>query len=252
MGKSLLVRAYAEYMNWGGLPESAGLPVKRNYLSSVFQKIYLGDICARNKISNPAILRLMVKKISESIKQPISYSRIAKVLAGMGGKISVPTISSYISFCEDAWLIFRVHNICAAFSERESVCKYYFVDNGLISLMLVDATTTLLENAVAVSLFRRYGHDEDNERVFFYHQNVEVDFYIPEDELAIQVSYAVTTSEETCRREVDALHKLPKALACKHRLIITYDEEGTIEDEYGTIHILPCWKWLLNCQQYPA
>ena len=40
---------------------------------------------------------------------------------------------------------------------------------------------------VALSLFRKYGHDEDNERVFFYNVNLEVDFYVPEDELAIQV-----------------------------------------------------------------
>lgn len=27
-GKSLFIREYAEYMNWGGLPESVNLPVK--------------------------------------------------------------------------------------------------------------------------------------------------------------------------------------------------------------------------------
>jgi len=69
VGKAQVMREYAEYMKWGGLPESVGLPVKRNYLSSVFQKIYLGDICARNKISNPNLLRLMVKKMAESVKQ---------------------------------------------------------------------------------------------------------------------------------------------------------------------------------------
>ena len=45
-GKSLFLREYTEYLNWGGLPESVNLPVKRSYLSSVYQKIYLGDICA--------------------------------------------------------------------------------------------------------------------------------------------------------------------------------------------------------------
>ena len=245
IGKSNVMREYAEYMKWGGLPESVGLPVKRGYLSSVFQKIYLGDICARNNISNPKVLSLMVKKMAESVKQPISYSRISKVLTNAGSKISIPTISSYISYCEDAWLMLRIHNINAAFSERETNCKYYFVDNGLLSLMLVDPSTTLLENAVAVDLSRRYGHDEDNERVYFYSQNVEVDFYIPDDELAIQVSFSINESEDTFNREVQALHKLPKVLTCKRRVIITYDEEKTIEDEFGRIEIVPCWKWML-------
>lgn len=247
-GKSLFMREYAEYINWGGLPESVNLNVKRSYLSSVYQKIYLGDICARNNISNPNLLRLMIKKMAESVKQPLSYSRVTKILSSVGGKITTPTTSSYIEYCEDAWLLIRLHNICAAFAERETNSKYYFIDNGLLSLLLVDPTTTLLENIVALSLFRKYGNDKDNERVFFYNQNIEVDFYVPEDELAIQVSYSIEGSDETEKREVEALHKLPKALSCKRRVIITYDEEKTIKDEYGVIEVIPCWKWLLKAQ----
>lgn len=245
-GKSLFIREYAEYINWGGLPESVNLNVKRSYLSSVYQKIYLGDICARNNISNPNLLRLMIKKMAESVKQPLSYSRVTKILSSVGGKITIPTTSSYIEYCEDAWLLLRLHNINAAFAERETNSKYYFIDNGLLSLLLTDPTTTLLENIVAVSLFRKYGNSNDGERVFFYKQNVEVDFYIPDDELAIQVSYSIEESDMTEKREVEALKKLPKALSCKRRLIITYDEEKTIEDEYGVIEVIPCWKWLIS------
>ena len=245
-GKALFLREYAEYMNWGGLPESVHLPVKRSYLSSVYQKIYLGDICARNKISNANLLRLMVKKMAESVKQPLSYSRITNVLSSVGGKITIPTTSKYIEHCEDAWLLLRVHNINAAFAERETNCKFYFIDNGLLSLLLVEPATSLLENIVAVSLFRKYGNDKDNERIFFYKQNVEVDFYIPDEELAIQVSYSIENSDHTENREVEALQKLPKGLSCKRRMIITYDEERIIEDNYGTIEVIPCWKWLMN------
>lgn len=85
----------------------------------------------------------------------------------MGGKISIPTTSSYIGYCEDAWLLLRVHNISASFAEKETNSKYYFIDNGILSLLLIDANTTLLKNAVALALFRKYGHDSDNERVFF-------------------------------------------------------------------------------------
>lgn len=245
-GKALFLREYAEYMNWGGLPESVHLPVKRSYLSSVYQKIYLGDICARNKISNANLLRLMVKKMAESVKQPLSYSRITNVLSSIGGKITIPTTSKYIEHCEDAWLLLRVHNINAAFAERETNCKFYFIDNGLLSLLLVEPATSLLENIVAVSLFRKYGNDKDNERIFFYKQNVEVDFYIPDEELAIQVSYSIENSDHTENREVEALQKLPKGLSCKRRMIITYDEERIIEDNYGTIEVIPCWKWLMD------
>ena len=241
-GKAAVMREYAEYVRWGGLPESVGLAVKRNYISSVFQKIYLGDICTRNKIANPNLLRLMVKKVAESVKQPVSYSRITRLLSSVGGKISIPTTSSYVGHCEDAWLLLRLHNINAPFAERETNSKYYFVDNGLLSLMLIDADTTLLENAVAVWLFRRYGHDMDNERVFFYNDSVEVDFYVPDDSMAIQVAYSIA-DDDTKKREVGALTKFQKIHPCDRRIIVTYDEEGTIADEYGTIEVMPFWKF---------
>jgi len=244
--KALFLREYAEYINWGGLPESVHLPVKRNYLSSVYQKIYLGDICARNKISNSNLLRLMVKKMADSVKQPLSYSRITNILSSVGGKITIPTVSKYIEYCEDAWLLLRLHNINAAFAERETNCKYYFIDNGLLSLLLADPSATLLENLVAVTLFRKYGNDRDNERIFFYHQTVEVDFYLPDEELAIQVSYSLENADNAEKREVEALRRLPQRLPCRRRMIITYDEERIIEDDFGFIEVIPLWKWLMG------
>lgn len=242
-GKARFMRGCDEYLHWGGLPESINLPVKRNYISSAFQKIYLGDICGRNGISNPNILRLMVKKVAESVKQPLSYNRIARILSSAGGKISVPTVSNYLQYCEDAWLLLRLHNIASSFAEKETISKYYFSDNGLLNLFLIDSDTSLLENLVADTLIRRYGNDPDNERVFYYNSGVEVDFYIPDESTAIQVSYSMSRGKETFDREVGALKKLPTVLDCKHRLIITYDEESTIQDGHGAIEVIPFWKW---------
>ena len=187
----------------------------------------------------------MTKKLAESVKQPMSYNRLSKILSSVAGRISVPTVSSYVNYSEDAWLLLRLRNIASAFSEKESVCKYYFIDNGLLSLQLQNVETTLLENMVALSLFRKYGHDMDNERVYFYNANIEVDFYVPEDEWAIQVAYSLN-DEQTKEREVTALKKLPNVHPCSRRIIITYDEETTFTDQYGTIEVIPCWKWMLD------
>ena len=243
--KARFMKAYREYFTWGGLPESIHLPVKRNYLSSVYQKIYLGDIVQRNGISTPRLLQLMIRKLAESVMQPVSYNRISKILSSLSGKISVPTVSNYIGFAEDAWLLLRLRNIASAFAERESLCKYYFIDNGLLSLQLIGSENILLENMTALSLFHIYGHDADNERVFFYHANVEVDFYVPEEELAIQATYSIS-DPDTFSRETGALEKLPFVHPCRRRIIITYDEEKTLTDKYGTIEVIPCWKWLLE------
>ena len=111
----------------------------------------------------------------------------------------------------------------------------------------MNADTLRLENAVALSLFRKYGHDVDNERVYFYNTNVEVDFYVPEEELAVQASYSLA-DESTRKREVDALSKLPNVHPCKRRVIVTYDEEQSITDKHGVIEIVPCWKWFLSME----
>ncbi len=240
--RAVFFRVYEEYFRWGGLPEAANLAVKRNYLTSLFQKIYLGDVIQRNSVANPKALQLMMKKITESIMHPVSYNRIANILSGISGKISVPTVSSYISHSEDAWLLLRLRNICSAFSERENTCKYYLIDNGLISLQMLGSDTILFENMVALDLFRRYGHDDDDERVWFYSDNVEVDFYVPEEKLAVQASYSIH-GDDTREREIEALKRLQKVHPCDRRVIVTYDEESTIADDSGIIEVIPFWKW---------
>lgn len=241
--RATLFRHWTEYLHWGGMPEAALSPVKRSYLSSVFQKIYLGDIASRTSVSDTELLRLMLKKIAEGVGNPVTYNRLANVLSSVKGKVSTPTVIKYIEQSEASWLLLRLRNINAAFAEKESACKYYFIDNGILNLFLIGGETALLENVVALSLFRRYGHDSNHQRVFYYNDNVEVDFYIPEEELAIQVSYSITQSQSTFDREVDALRKFAKCHPCRRRLVLTNDESTTLTDPYGRIEVLPFWRW---------
>ena len=243
-GRAKVVRFFDEYLHYGGLPAAALLPAKRNYLSSVYQKIYMGDIIARNKITNVAGIRVLVRKMAESVCRPISYNRINNLLSSVGGKLSLATTIKYVNYCEEAWLLLRLKNYASSLVDKESNCKYYFIDTGILGLFLIDKDTMLLENLVALQLFRIYGHDIDNERVFFYLDSYEVDFYIPEDELAIQVAYSLH-DEDTRKRETEALQKLPNRLPCSKRLLLTYDEEDMITDKYGVIEVMPVWKWIL-------
>lgn len=247
-GRANVIHCFDEYLHYGGLPAAALMPAKRNYLSSVFQKIYMGDIMSRNKITNVSGIRVLVRKMAESVCRPISYNRVNNLLSSVGGKLSLATTIKYIDYCEDAWLLLRLRNYASTLADKESNCKYYFIDTGILGLFLIDKDTMLLENLVALQLFRLYGHDIDNERVFFYQDNYEVDFYVPEQELAIQVSYTLR-EEETRKREVEALTKLPNRLPCSKRLILTYDEEENITDSFGTIEVIPVWKWIINADK---
>lgn len=241
-GKAKVVNRLKDYLHHGGFPEGVLMKAKRDYLLSVYQKIYLGDIVARNGVSNIFGLKVMIKKIAESVRQPISFSRIANIISTTGTKLSTTSAIKYMEYMEASWLINKVTNIASKLADKESNAKYYFTDNGILDLFLMDADTALLENLVAANLIRRYGREDS---VFFYNQGVEVDFYIPETETAIQVSFSIR-DEDTRRREVKALEAIQKVLPCKHRRIVTYDETDEWRLSDIGIEVIPVWTWLLQ------
>ena len=242
-GRADVQRYFAEYFRFGGFPEGAQLASKRDYLNSVYQKIYIGDIATRNKIDNLFSLRILFRKMAESVKQPTSFTRLSNIIASTGAKLGKATIINYIEYSKDAFLIYPIKNIADNLTNRETNPKYYFVDNGIISILALDIDTSLLENMVAMELIRRYGIDE---RVFFYNRNIEVDFYIPDAALAIQVSYNPHKTDETWKRESTALIKFTKVLDCQRLLILSYDTEETVEVNGKTIEVMPVWKWLIQ------
>lgn len=242
-GRAKVQRYFESYFHFGGFPEGAKLASKRDYINNVYQKIYLGDIASRNKIENQFSLRILFRKLAESVKQPISFTRLTNIIASTGAKLSKPTLINYIEYSKDAFLIYPIKNITDNLTQRETNPKYHFVDNGIISILAMDIDTSLLENMVAMELLRRYGLDE---QVFFYNKNIEVDFYIPDAAMAIQVSYNPKKSTETWERESTALIKLSKVLDCKRLIILTYELEEEIIVKDKKIEVIPVWKWLLD------
>ena len=102
-GKATMLREFNDYFYFGGFPESAELSAKRDYLTSVYQKIYLGDIAGRHAIENTFALRILFKKLAESIKQPLSFTRIANIVSSTGAKVGTQTVINYMEYAKDAW-----------------------------------------------------------------------------------------------------------------------------------------------------
>ena len=235
--RSEVKRHLNEYFYYGGLPEILAYKNKRAMLSSLYQKIYLGDICARNNIKNDRVLNILVKKMAESVKQPLSFNRLRNVVTATGSALSVPTAIDYAGYAADSWLILPIENEVGKLTEKESQKKYYFIDNGLLNLFLINAETSLLENMVAVELCRRYG----KENVYFLHAEKEIDFIVPDGKLALQVSYSIM-DETTRSREAAPLVKYAKTHPDWKCLLITYDEEHPAVG----VDVVPVWKWLLE------
>ena len=108
------------WLEEGGFPESLRYPVKRDYISSVYQKILLGDIVARNSIRNRNAVALLVKKIAETVMHDVSYAKLYGSLKAIGIKISKDSIIDYVDCIVDAFILFKVYNHFSAFAERET------------------------------------------------------------------------------------------------------------------------------------
>ena len=93
---------------------------------------------------------------------------------------------------------------------------------------------------VAIYLYETYGDD-----LYYYNDNIEVDFWLFEHGKAIQVSYSIQ-DDKTYERETKALLAYTKRFDCKELFIITMDEEKEINLDGNIIQIIPLWKMLLK------
>lgn len=236
-----IVRMADEYFRKGGLPETALMPNSRQWLSSLFSKIFFGDLVARHGIRNDFALKVLIRKLAESIKQPMSYSRMASIVSSTGKKMSTDAAIDYIRYMDESWLLLPFENYVGKLQDKEMNRKYYFIDNGLLALFLLDPATSLLENIVAINLRRKYGDG----CYFFNTPKTEVDFFIPEESMAIQVSYSIA-DQDTCKRETTALLALADYQNVQHLMVVTKDEEETIEEKGKVISAIPLWKWLMR------
>lgn len=242
--RNTVAKLFEEYFMFGGFAETFELKDKRSWINSLYLKILLGDIITRNEIRNADAIRLLAKKMAESVMQPTTQSRLQHIVSSSGGKVSRNTISDYIGYMKDAYLVFGISNFTDTISERETSQKRYFCDNGLLNVFLIDPQTKLLENIVAIALMKRYG----NEELFYYNKNIEVDFYIPTKKIAIQASFSISDSS-TFERETKALVKIANSFDVQRTIIVTYDQERTIEVDGVSIEIVPIWKWLLSIEK---
>ena len=233
-----IVSQYEQYVTYGAFPELVDIKNKRVFLNNIYQTVYLRDIITRNKITNDFAVRLILKKIAESVTKALSFNRLTNIVKSTGISIGKQTVINYVGHMLDSYLIFSLQN----YASKKTSPKYYFMDTGLLGLMLLDCKTTQLENLVAVELIRRYGF----ENVYFFENNIEVDFYVPSENLAIQVSMQALEDVDTLERETKAFVKLNDFIPNTKCLLITNSEETTLNCDDIEIDMIPAWKWLFD------
>ena len=242
-GAGAVAGAFDAFYQRGGFPESLRYISAREYVESVYQKVLFGDMAARNGVRNPDVLRILMKKVAETVCNETSATAMHGMLSALGYKTSKSTLVEYLAMARESYLLFEVKNAVAKFVEREGNPKRYFSDNGLLNLFLVGKEPALLENEVAVAM-----HDAFGKGLHYLKSpknGIDVDFFVPEQGLAVQVAYSLSKSAKP--REVGNLAKLARIDESVRRLlIVTKEEEGEIAENDARIEVKPAWKFLLQ------
>jgi predicted AAA+ superfamily ATPase len=154
-GRSVEVRvrplSFAEYMSayegpadegWDEYVMHGGMPLalsyrrasdKEEYLRGLFQRVYLTDIVERNHVSNVAELDELVDVLASAVGSLTNPSRLQNTFRSVKGKsLDDKTISSYIRYLEDAYLVTEAQRYdIKGRAYIGSPKKYYFEDVGL-------------------------------------------------------------------------------------------------------------------------
>ena len=122
------------------------------------------------------------------------------------------------------------------------------MDNGILNLFLDDKRTALLENIVALHLYRKH----KDSLYYLKGKKVDIDFYLSDSNVAVQVAYSINNID-TYNREVNNLIEFARHSDRDNKLVIvTYEEEKTIRNGEKTIEVIPLKKFLLDKKTYPA
>ena len=245
--KAEIMKTLQEYLEIGGFPEA--YKFGKGMISKIYEDILTKDILLRYNISKKEEIKKLAKYLITNSSGEITYSKLARIF----NIKHVSTISNWISYLENAFLIFRLERFDFKLKQQFiAPKKVYCIDSGLmnsIGFKFSENKGKVIENEVALELQRRKAKENSFEVYYWkdYQQN-EVDFVIKKDkkiESLIQVSY-INSKEEIKERETNALLKASKELRCKNLIVITWDYETEEKFEGEKVKFVPLWKWLLE------
>ncbi|MFR9566922.1 MAG: hypothetical protein SNH13_06675 [Rikenellaceae bacterium] len=212
-------------------------------MNALYQKVLLSNIVSQNNNSDIISTQLFMRKIAESVTQPITQYRLQQIIRLAGTHIPLSRISQIVNTLKDTYLVFGLSNYISI--NRGKTQKFYLYDNGLLNIFISDGgrKSILLENLVAIEFAKEYGR----QKTFYYqHNGVSIDFYIPHIKLAVQTFSDITNRCDENSPEVKALVEFNTQYYVDRAIVITLEESKVIEVGDLTIECIPVWKWL--CQ----
>ena len=179
------------------------------------------DVIERHQITNTALLKYFINFLLKNIAAPFSINKFYNDIKSQGHKIGKDTLYSYLTYLEDAFLIFTVPIFTESLRHMQTTPKKtYAVDNGLVianTFNLSENLGKLLENQIYLDL-RRQG-----KKIFYYHTSdgYEIDFITQDKQGVYEMIQVVWDASDglTAKREQRALDQATKELGFSGKLI---------------------------------
>lgn len=243
--------AWKEYYTYGGLPHILSLETdkkKEDYLENLFESVYLVDILERHKIRNKTEFEEIIKIVASSIGSPINPCKLTKTFKSVKNvDIHHRTISNYLSFMEDAFLIEKgIRYDIKGKKYINTLSKYYFSDIGVRNSILgyrQQEETHIMENILYNELkIRGYKVDigmvecrEPDKNGKQIRKQLEVDFVVNQgsQRYYIQSAFAMPSPEKE-KQESASLLKIGDSFK---KIIVVKDDIKPKRDEEGILTI---------------
>lgn len=226
------------YMEEGGFPEFLA-----NSMPEILQQYYVDilhrDIINRHQIKNKEEINKIALYLVNNVARPYSMTSLKNTF-GLG---SVNTVSSYISYLEDAYLLFSVPLYDVSFKKQLiNNKKVYAIDTGLVNQLTSKLTRDygrLFENMIF--LFLR----NQSKKIFYYSNTFECDFVIQfhdQSFMCIQVCYEINS--QNLKRELNGLTEALNLFDLQEGWIITFDQNDEFEQDGKKIHAIAAHQWM--------
>lgn len=228
------------YLISGGIPDALKYP-ELPLLRSLYDDVLYRDIASRYRLEAITALKELAYFLMSHPASLISFNKLKEQLR-LG---SVNTVSSYIEYMENSWLIFTL-NLYSYSVKRQQIApkKVFGIDTGLINSVgfhFSPNTGKLLENLVFLTL-RQHTND-----VYYYvtPAGFEVDFYLPSQRKIIQVSQRLANSQ-TREREFRAIEDATKEIPIESALILSDISEKEVQVAGIPVKVQSIPEWLVS------
>ena len=239
---------YVDYLQNSSFPYTLELEGQsdeiRSYLEGLYNTIVVKDIINHSKISEPMMLKSILKFIFDNIGNPLSSKKIADTMTSSGRRIDTRTVEKYLDALTESYIIYQAkrYNIKGK-QYLKTLEKYYVVDIGLRLMLLgskqIDAGR-VLENIVYLELLRR-GYDVYVGKV----DEFEVDFVAQNGKGTTYFQVALSVRDEkTLDRELRSLRAIKDHYP---KILLTMDDDPEVH--YDGIRRINARDWLLGLEE---